>query len=197
MRRVWAILLPLLMAGCSASLLEQIDEPAALPKPCSEATKLFDTFTMRLTKAAWSSARPDEAAVLEVDLAFANDKSWPVALSNSGMGVLYDVEFRLHGAGGIFAPKQTTGIALTRAPQAFQEPPRRAIFAPPVEVKRDRPADNVRDVNFRIKPGAPEEAKLVFEVPRQAYLLTVERKFGNKSSAGRNSHHIAGCKISG
>jgi hypothetical protein len=193
-------LLSCLLAGCSAQLLEEVVDIGEITPPrfCSEPVKLFNTFTMRAKRVAWKGDRGDPNATLTLELAFDNDKSFPVALSNSGNGVLYAVEFRLRGERtGIYAPKEAAGVTLVREPKRFKEPPHPGPFGYPTRRSNTPPpADKTQDVNYRITPGKPEEGKLVFQAPRDNYLLSVERKFDGKPAAGRPTDHISVCKIS-
>jgi hypothetical protein len=194
------VLLTLLLSGCSAAMLEDAPDiaDALPPRACSETTRLFNTFTMRATRVAWKVEKGDSNATLTVDLKVENDKNFPIALSNSGNGVLYTVQFTLQGGkSGSFTPKETTGVALTRPPKEFKEPKRPGAFGyvTPPEKPQDV-VDNTRDVNFHIKPGEPETATLTFQVPRQNYMLTIERKFADKPLPGHPTDHLAACKIS-
>jgi hypothetical protein len=99
--------------------------------------------------------------------------------------------------GASFAPKEASGIVLMREPKRFREPHRPGPFgftSPPK--KEPSVKDNTRDLNFRIKPGEPEQGKLVFQAPRANYLLAIERKFGNKPANGQPTDFVAVCKIS-
>jgi hypothetical protein len=194
-------LLAVLLSGCSPQLLEDIGEVGQLPapRPCSEPTKLFGSFTMRAPKISWKGDKAEASATLTLELSILNDKNFPVALSNSGSGVLYTVDFSLQGEkGGSFAPKEASGIVLMRPPKQFNEPRRPGPFGFPTRPKNPSNAkDNTRDLNFRLQPGKPEEGKLVFQAPRANYLLVAERKFANKPASGQPTDHIAVCKISG
>jgi hypothetical protein len=192
-------LLALPLAGCSTALLEDVGEVGEIapPRLCSETTKVFNTFTMRTTRVAWKGDKADATVTLE--LTFENDRNFPIALSNSGNGVLYSVQFHLVAdKGGSHAPKEAAGVALVREPKQFKEPPRPGPFgyASRPQQREENEADNIRDVNFRINPREPERGKLVFQVPRDNYLLTIERKFEGKPAAGKPSEHIAVCRIS-
>ena len=193
-------LLALLLSGCSSQLLEDVAEVGQLsaPRPCSEPTKLFGTFTMRATRMSWKGDRADANATLTLELSIVNDKNFPIALSNSGNGVLYTVELSLQGEkGGSFAPKEASGIVLMREPKQFKEPHRPGPFGFTSRPKKQvNPNDTTRDLNFRIKPGEPEQGKLVFQAPRANYLLAIERKFGNKPANGQPTDYVAMCKIS-
>ena len=196
-----AALLPVLsLTACSAQLLEDVVDVGEFgaPRPCNEATKLFNTFSMQAKRITWKGDRGNSAATLTLDIVIANDKSWPIALSNSGQGVFYPVEFVLRGEkGGSFTPKEATGIVLTREPKQFKEPLRSGPFSKPTRFGRQKTIeDNSRDVNFLIKPGAPEEGKLVFQAPRDKYLLVIERKFTDKPTSAKSSDYVAVCKIS-
>jgi hypothetical protein len=193
-------LLAVLLSGCSSHLLEDVVEVGQLtaPRPCTEPTKLFGTFTMRATKISWKGDSADANPMLTLELSVANDKNFPRALSNSGNGVLYTVAITLQAEkGGSFMPKEASGIVLMREPRQFKEPHRPGPFGfttPPK--KPDNPKDNTRDLNFRIQPGEPEPGKLVFQAPRANYLLAVERKFPTKPANGQPTDHVTVCKIS-
>lgn len=197
-----APLLACLLTGCSAQILEEVGEVTP-PRDCTETTKLFNTFSMRAKSISWKGAKGDASAMLTVELVFDNDKKWPIALSNSGNGVLYAVEFSLHGnTGGSFAPREASGVTLIREPKALKEPKR----VGPMTIEPKKPASKpspgvkpepIRDVNYPIKPREPETGKLVFQAPRENYLLIIERKFGAKPVPGMPTDHIAVCKISG
>jgi len=199
MHRLSIAILCCLLSGCTSQLLEDVVEVGQLgaPRQCTEPTKLFGTFTMRARKATWKGDKAD--ATLTLELVFNNDKNFPVALTNSGNGVLYTVEFRLQGdKESGFAPKETSGVALMREPNKFKEPRRPGVFGYPTRPKqpgkdKDSP---LRDLNFRIKPGEPEMGKLVFHAPRGNYLFVVERKFEGKPTGGQPTDHIAVCKVS-
>jgi hypothetical protein len=193
-------LLAVLLSGCSSHLLEDVVEVGQLsaPRPCSEPTKLFGTFTMRATKMSWKGDSADANPMLTLELSVANDKNFPLALSNSGNGVLYTVAITLQAEkGGSFVPKEASGIVLMREPKQFKEPRRPGPFGfqtPPK--KPENPKDNTRDLNFRIQPGEPEPGKLVFQAPRANYLLVMERKFANKPASGQPTDRVTVCKIS-
>ena len=195
-----APLLLLSLAACSAQLLEDMVDVGEFgaPRPCNEATKLFNTFSMQAKRITWKGDRGNIAATLTLDIVITNDKRWPIALSNSGQGVFYTIEFVLRGEkGGTFAPKEATGIVLAREPKQFKDPPRSGPFSKPTHVNRQKTiGDNSRDVNFLIKPGVPEEGKLVFQAPRDKYLLVIERKFADKPASTQSSDYVAICKIS-
>jgi hypothetical protein len=199
MHRLGIAILCCLLSGCTSQLLDDVVEVGQLgaPRQCTEPTKLFGTFTMRTSKATWKGDKGN--STLTLDLVFDNDKNYPVALSNSGNGVLYTVEFRLQGEKeNGFAPKEASGIALTREAKKFKEPPRPGVFGYPVRpsqrgTTKDSP---LRDLNFRIKPGQPETGKLVFQAPRGNYLFVIERKFDGKPAGGQPTDHLAVCKVS-
>jgi hypothetical protein len=193
-------LLAVLLSGCSSHLLEDVVDVGQLaaPRPCTEATKLFGTFTMRATKTSWKGDGADANSTLTLELSVANDKNFPLALSNSGNGVLYTVAITLQAEkGGSFVPKEASGIVLMREPRQFKEPHRPGPFGfttPPK--KPENPTDKTRDLNFRIQPGEPEQGKLVFQAPRGNYLLAIERKFTTKPASSQLTDHVTVCKIS-
>ena len=188
------------LAGCGSQLLEEVREITP-PQDCAETTKLFNTFAMRAASTAWKGAKGDPAATLTLDLVFTNEKAVPIALSNSGAGVLYTVEITLQGADGrSHKPKEAAGVVLAPPPK----PPRERKPAPffskyntgPSATDKRKPESPIRNVNFRMQPGAREDGKLSFEVPRENYLLTIERKFAGRAVSRTPTDHIAVCKIS-
>lgn len=191
-------LLACLLAGCSAQILEDAGEVSA-PHDCAETTKIFNTFSMRAKSTSWKGSKSDPSATLTLELVFNNDKNWPIALSNSGAGVLYTVEFSLQGDKGIiYKPKETAGV--THPTEARKPKEARDLPFFSEQKVRAKPAlsiETIRDVNFRIRPGEPEAGKLVFQVPKDNYLLIVQRKFAGKPVAGIPADHLSVCKISG
>lgn len=192
-----------LLAGCSAQVLDEIGEVTP-PRPCAEAVKLFGTFSMRAKSIAWKGNKGGAPAELTVDLAFYNDKNFPIALSNSGNGVLYTVRFSVQGKDGAVAPKEASGVVLTREEKAprhrrnagpFGETRKKGAGDHASSSKKSDEQTQTKDINFRIKPGEPQEGRLVFQLPRDNYLLTVERKFTETSSARQPTDLIAACKI--
>jgi hypothetical protein len=142
---------------------------------------------MRATRTAWADS------TLTVELTIDNDKNFPIALSNSGNGVLYAVAIVLQdGKGKTIGTKEAGGVAHVPEEKKFKAPPPRSVFGEKPgknKTKRDR-FNTTRDVNFRIVPGQPESARLVFQAPRENYLLTIERKFSGKPDM------VAACRIS-
>jgi hypothetical protein len=191
-------LLACLLAGCSAQILEEVGEVSA-PRDCAETTKLFNTFSMRATRTSWKGTKSDPSATLTLEIVFANDKGRPIALSNSGAGVLYTVEFSLQGNNGIsHKPKEAIGVTYpseAKKPREARDLP----FFSEQKIARAKPpkTETNRDVNFRIRPGEPEAGKLVFQVPKDNYLLIVQRKFAGKPVAGMPADHLSACKVSG
>ncbi len=179
----------LLLAGCSSHMIEDVSDVTAVmpPKACGETTKLFDTFSMRATRTAWADS------TLTVELTIDNEKNYPIALSNSGNGVFYAIAIVLQdGQGKTIAVKEAGGVAHMPEEKKFKAPEPRSVFGEKPrrnKTKRDH-FNTTRDVNFRIVPGQPEPAKLVFQAPRANYLLTIERKFSGKPDM------VAACKIS-
>jgi len=206
-----APLLACLLAACSAQLLEEVSE-IPVPRPCSETTKLFGTFSMRAKSATWKGDKGDHAATLTLDLAFTNDKGWPISLSNSGNGVIYTVGFKLVGdKAGTIVPKDANGVTLVPKPKEFKERPSPGPFGYPQRSGRSKSSgaksadrgsgdgtgktkEKPKDVNYRIPPGNTEQGKLVFSAPPDNYLLSIERQFDGKPS-GQPTDHIGICKI--
>jgi hypothetical protein len=198
-----AALVTLFLAGCSAQLLEDTIDIGEFnaPRPCNEPMKLFNTFSINAKKIAWKNDRGDAGATLTVNMVVNNDKHWPIALSNSTQGVLYTVEYTLRGEkGGNFSPQEASGILLARPPREFKEPARTPPFGQPkrsgsTSNRTKQTEESAPDINFRIRPGMPEEGMLVFQAPRDRYLLVIERKFTGRSVSNKPSDHIAVCKI--
>jgi hypothetical protein len=192
-------LLAVLLSGCSSHLLEDVAEVGQIAalRPCSEPTKLFGAFTIRASKMSWTGGA-EASPILTLELSVNNDKNFPLALSNSGNGVLYTVAITLQGEkGGSFVPKEASGIVLMREPKRFREPHRPGPFGFPTPPKKpENSKDNTRDLNFRIQPGQPEPGKLVFQAPRANYLLVLERQFANKPASVQPTDSVSACKIS-
>jgi hypothetical protein len=101
-----------LLSGCGSRILEEAGD-IGIPGDCRATTKLFGTFNMKGKQVSWSAS--DEAkeknSVLTVALSFENPTNWPTALSNSGNGVLYTLDYSLNGEDGAhYAAKETSGI---------------------------------------------------------------------------------------
>lgn len=191
-----------LVAGCSGQLLEETIDTAEFnaPRPCNEPMKLFNTFSVFAKRTSWKASPGDPSSTLKVELSINNDKGWPIALSNSTHGVLYTIDFVLRGEKNNFTPKEKTGILLAHEAKEFKEPKRSGPFAKPTRSSSSSRGkkidDNARDVNFRIKPGTPEEGTLVFQAPRDRYLLVIERKYAGQQPSAQTKDHVAVCRIS-
>lgn len=93
---------------------------------------------------------------------------------------------------------EAAGVTFSREPKKLKEARSVPLFSQQKNAaKSATQIDNVLDVNFRIRPDKPEKGKLVFEVPRDNYLLTIERKFAGKPVEGIPTDHLSACKISG
>lgn len=196
-------LFALLLGGCASQVLDDLVVNVgdfAAPRPCQQPMKLFNVFSVHTKRIAWTGDAAG-ASNLTLELVFANDKTWPIALSNSGSGVHYSVEFVLRGEkGGNYLPKEATGVVVVREPKQLRERTSKGPFSKPTssgaDPKRQKAAEgDIRDVNFRIRPEAREEGKLVFQVPRGNYLLSIERKFTGRSLPSQPTDHVAVCKI--
>ncbi len=166
-----------LLSGCSAQLIEDAGTPV-IPRSCGEPAKLFTTFLVHARTISWANRR-DGASTVTIELVFENTAKWPLALSNSGNGIVYSVEYTLQGENGLISfPKETFGLA--------QETP--------LEEKR-KPKPGQTDAHQPIKPEEAAEGKLVFEVPRGSYVLSIERKFEGKPVPGNRENHLSMCKI--
>jgi hypothetical protein len=106
------LLLPWLLTACGMQLLEEATE-IAIPRDCREATKVFNAFIMRAKNISWnvSQEAKEKTSLLSIELTFENATNWPHALSNTGNGILYSVEYSLSQENGSsYAPKEATGI---------------------------------------------------------------------------------------
>ncbi len=178
-----------LLSGCGAQFLEEISD-SRVPRYCGEPVKLFTTFVVQAKNISWANRRGENGIALSVtiDLLFENSAKWPLALSNSGNGIVYSIEYTLQGENGsIYSPAETAGVA--REPPADKKP---AAREKPGERKKEGPID----VHQLIKPQEPVEGKLIFEVPRGNYVLSIERKFEGKPVPGNREDHLSTCKIS-
>ena len=177
-----------LLSACGTYLLEDVAD-AGPPPNCAEPIRLFKNFAVQAKKISWSAPRgaAEPASTLTIDLVFENTAKWPLALSNSGDGILYSVEYTLLDGGSSRAPMQTGGIASEPYPDK------------PAEKAIDKPGENPKvpaNVHFRMKPGQQEEEKLVFQAPRGDYVLAIERRFAGKPVAGNGEDYLSRCKIS-
>ncbi|MEX0753013.1 MAG: hypothetical protein WD073_08825 [Xanthobacteraceae bacterium] len=186
--RTAILMFPILLAGffsgCSAQLLEEIED-ISIPRYCGEPTKLFGNFMVRAQRIAWSGTRNPNGttSTLTVDLVFENERQWPLALSNSGNGIVYKVEYALYGENGTtFAPRETVGIAHDTP---FKN-----------EEKPSEKKHSTINVHTLIKPGDPAEGKLVFDAPRGNYVFSIERKFAGMPILGKGENRLFVCKIS-
>ncbi len=184
-----AALVALLLAACGTQLLEDTGEAGAVPN-CGEPFRLFKSFTVQAKKISWSASpgSASSSSTLTIDLVFENTAKWPLALSNSGDGILYSVEYALLGNNGASrAPTQTNGVADERP---LDKPGEGHVEKP------DEKQKGVGGVHLRIKPGQREEGQLVFQAPRGDYLLAIERRFAGKPVPGHREDHLSTCKIS-
>lgn len=162
------LLMACLSIGCSTRILEEVDEKIDAPQDCREPTKLFNNFVVRAKTVSWSKAKDakDKTSILTISLTFENVTKWSVALSNSGNGILYSIEYSLTGEDGFHhAPKETVGI-----------------------ITGDQ-------IHRPIKPDEVAEGKLMFQVPRANYVLAIERKFSGKPVAAKREDRLSACKI--
>ncbi len=170
-----------LVSACGAQILEDVGD-VNVPRTCGEPAKLFKNFLVQAKKISWSGPRGsrNQTSNVTIELVFENATKWPLALSNSGEGILYSVEYALLGKNGFsYTPRETGGVANG--------------------ARLEKPGDKQKsttDVHLRIKPGQKEEGKLVFEVPRGDYILVIERQFAGKPVPGNREDHQSLCKIS-
>jgi len=126
------LLLANLLTGCSSQILEEASD-INIPRDCRDTTKLFNSFNMRATTVAWSVSK-ERTPILAIGLSFENLTQWPIALSNSGNGVLYSVDYSLTAENGSsYAPKDTSGIVKDiHKPIALEETAEgKLVFAAP------------------------------------------------------------------
>lgn len=178
-----------LLTACGAQFLEEAGDAGPTPN-CAEPFKLFKTFVVQAKKISWSvpPGPAGSSSTLTIELIFENAAKWPLALSNSGDGILYSIEYALLGNNGASrAPTQISGIASERP---LEKPGERRVEKPGEKQKA------TGDVHLAIKPGQREEGKLVFQAPRGEYILTIERRFADKPVPGHREDHLSACKIS-
>lgn len=181
------ILAASLLAGCSAETILEDTPAISAPRDCSEPMRLFKDFLVRAKAISWNSLRgKDQVSTLTIDLVFENTLNWPLALSNSGNGIVYSVVYSLQNENGqVRMPMATGGVASDGG------------AGPRSEVKRlDRQEKSAMNVHTGIKQNDSVEGKLVFEAPRANYLLTIERKFAGQPAPGNRADHVSVCKIS-
>lgn len=173
-RLVLFALLAAILPSCAMQLLEDIGE-SPVPRYCGEPARLFTNFMMKAKKISW------HAHFLTIDLVFENTARWPLALSNSGTGIVYSVEYALLDENGAaYAPKETRGVTNNTDE----------------EKKTGAKEKSGLSIHVPIKLGEAVEGKLVFDVPRGNYALAIERKFGGQPVAGNRDDHVTVCKIS-
>jgi hypothetical protein len=181
------ILTASLLPGCGAeTILENAPAISAL-HDCGEPTTLFKNFQVWAKKISWSRPRgTDRASILTLDLVFENTANWPLALSNSGNGIVFSVAYSLlDNNGTIHTPKNAEGIVSKTVPKKKSSEAKN--FAEP-----EKPLLNVYS---QIKQHDSAEGRLVFEAPRGNYLLTIERRFAGASVPGNRADHVSVCKI--
>lgn len=140
----WLLLIALALTGCGTALENAAAIPSAT-RDCREPAKLFNTFMVRATSVSWTGS--GRAATLLMGLKVENATEEPAALSNSGAGILYALDYALKDDKGKLYPASATSAVLAAA--GVHEP---------------------------IKPGEPKEGTLTFTAPRARYTLVIERK---------------------
>lgn len=170
-----------LLPGCSAQLLEEANDPG-IPRYCGEPAKLFTIFVVQAKNISWASRRSANgtASSVTIDLVFENTAKWPLALSNSGNGIIYSIDYALLGENGTtYFPEETAGVTRDMSAEKKVETRKKPI-----------------NVHQLIKSAESAEGKLIFEVPRGNYVLSIERKFEGKPVPGNREDHLLMCKIS-
>jgi hypothetical protein len=125
--------------------------------------EVFRDFTVHATAVKWGKAN-----VLTLELQFANTADRPLALSNSGSGLLYTVTAAVTGRGGRRqAAAETTG----------------ALAAP--------------FVHTELKPAETRQAKLIFKIPRGPSTLRLQRESVSQAIGVDRGHLVAECTIAG
>lgn len=178
-----------LLPGCSAQLLEEANDPG-IPRYCGEPAKLFTIFVVQAKNISWASRRSANgtASSVTIDLVFENTAKWPLALSNSGNGIIYSIDYALLGENGTtYFPEETAGVTHDMSAEKKVETREK-----PGERKKEKPIN----VHQLIKSAESAEGKLIFEVPRGNYVLSIERKFEGKPVPGNREDHLLMCKIS-
>ena len=177
-----------LLSACGTYLLEDAAD-AGPPPNCVEPVRLFKNFAVQAKRISWSAPRgtAEPASTLTIDLIFENTAKWPLALSNSGDGILYSVEYTLSDGRSSRGPTQTEGVASEPNPDK------------PSGKEKDKRSEKPKvttNVHSLVKPGQQEEGKLVFQTPRGDYVLTIERRFAGRPVPGNGEDHLSRCKIS-
>jgi hypothetical protein len=159
----WLVLIPAVLTGCGTALDNAALAPPAT-RDCREPANLFNVFTMRATSVAWTGT--GQAATLLMGFKVENATEDPAALSNSGAGVLYTLDYALRDDKGKLYPATATS----------------AVFA-------------ATGVHEPIKPGEPKEGTLTFTAPRARYTLVIERKVGARAAPSTSSNAPLLCTV--
>ena len=139
-------------------------EPSAA-RSCAEASPLFENFLARATSVTWTAAAK-QASRLTIALSVENTEPLPAALTNSGSGILYTLDYALtNAAGKSFGPAEATG-ALTGA-----------------------------SVHTMVVAGTPATGTLAFAVPRGDYTLTIARKLSGQAPPVMPKNEPLACRV--
>jgi hypothetical protein len=159
----WVVMLGLALTGCGTTL-ENVPTASAAAKDCREPASVFNTFTLRATSVAWTGT--GSAAALLMAFKIENAAEDPAALSNSGAGVLYTLDYALKDDKGKLYPASATSAGL--AATGVHEP---------------------------IKPGEPKEGTLTFTAPRGHYTLVIERKVAGRPAPATANNAPLFCTV--
>ena len=157
------------MSGCSAQIFDEVGD-ISIPRTCAEPAKLFKNFLVQVKRIAWSGPRgsKDQPSNVTIELVFENTTKWPLALSNSGEGTLYSVEYALLGGNGSsYAPKETAGIANVHLLiKPGQQEERKLIFDVP---RGDYIFIIERRFSGKPVPGKREDHQLLCKISQQDF----------------------------
>ena len=86
--------------------------PAPAPGDCRTPAKLFAWFSIRAKTIAWTKGKDaSDPGTLTLEFTITDEDRLPRALSNSGTGFLYDLEYSLNGEdGNSFRPTESSGM---------------------------------------------------------------------------------------
>jgi hypothetical protein len=135
-------------------------------RSCTEPTPLFEDFVARATSVAWAPGAAKQTSRLTIALSVENTQPLPAAMTNSGSGILYTLEFTVtNTAGKSFGPAEATG-AFTGA-----------------------------FVHGMIAKGTPAVGTVAFAVPRGDYTLTISRKLSGQPPPVLPKNQPLTCKV--
>lgn len=138
----------------------------AVVRSCAEPAPLFEDFVARATSVAWAPGAAKQPSRLTIGLSVENMQPLPAAMTNSGSGILYTLDFAVtNSAGKSFGPAEATG-AFTGA-----------------------------FVHGMIAKGTPAVGAVAFAVPRGDYTLTISRKLSGQPPPVVPKNQPLTCKL--